>query len=46
MTKKDKLKTYKERAEYLSYIFPEDARFFRAISIFFGENEVPPKMNV
>lgn len=43
---KKKYKTYKERAEYLSFIYPEYTDIFTAIAIFFGEDETPPKPKI
>lgn len=43
MTKKQKYKTYKERAEYLSFITPNREEMYHAIAEFFGENEITPK---
>lgn len=42
--RKKKYKTYKERAEYLSFINPQRKEIYSAIAEFFGENEIPPKI--
>lgn len=34
-------KTYKERAEYLSFINPDRKDIYYSIAEFFGENEIP-----
>ena len=47
MNKKMKnLKTYKERAKYMSFINPHRADVYGAIADFFGEDEIPPLMKV
>lgn len=37
------IKTYRERAEYLTFINPEKSDMYFAIAEFFGEDEIPPK---
>lgn len=41
--KKEKLKTYRERAEYLTSIKPLASMVYHGIADFFGENEIPPQ---
>jgi hypothetical protein len=43
---KKELKAYKERAEYLSFIVPQNAQIYRAIADFFGKDEIPPKKQI
>jgi len=43
--KKRKYKTYKERADYLSFINFTREEIYQAIAEFFGKDEIPPKMS-
>jgi hypothetical protein len=38
-------KTYKERAEYLSEVYPMRSDVFQGIAQFFGEDEIPPEFS-
>ena len=40
--RKVKNRTYKERAEYLSFVNPQNEDVYFAIAQFFGEDEMPP----
>lgn len=39
---KGRYKTYKERADYFSFINPQDEYIYQAIALFFGQDEIPP----
>ncbi len=44
--KEERLKTYKERADYLSFVQPYRTEIYQCIANFFGHDEIPPKFKI